>query len=184
VPAGGGGSTLSTRSDWTARVGRRTGAGGALAEPRPAGPHAPEWIRGEAGAGQVTLSWGAVAGAAGYVVYRASAGGGELTPLDHGGSDVPHASFIALDAAPQEAFANIQALRLHYPGAYGVDGFFYAVNPVTGAVGHRYLVLDQSMIMAALDNALDNRALPRYFAADPVSWAARTYLSLENMGIG
>ena len=66
---------------------------------------------------------------------------------------------------------------------YGADGFFDAVNPVSGAVGHRYLVLDQSMIMAALDNALNNRAIQRDFAADPVSWAARTYLSLENMSL-
>jgi hypothetical protein len=93
----------------------------------------------------------------------------------------PHASFIALDVAPREAFANISALRSEYPGVYGVDGFFDALNPATGAVGHRYLVLDQSMIMAALDNALRDRALQRHFAADPVSWAARTYLSLENM---
>jgi hypothetical protein len=55
---------------------------------------------------------------------------------------------------------------------------------VTGAVGHRYLVLDQSMIMAALDNALANRAIQRDFAADPVAWAARTYLGLENMSLG
>ncbi len=93
----------------------------------------------------------------------------------------PHASFLALDVAPQEAFANISALRSEYPAVYGADGFFDAVNPTTGAVGHRYLVLDQSMIMAALDNALENRALQRHFAADPVSWAARIYLSLENM---
>ncbi len=93
----------------------------------------------------------------------------------------PHASFLALDVAPQEAFANISALRSEYPAVYGADGFFDAVNPTTGAVGHRYLVLDQSMIMAALDNALENRALQRHFAADRVSWAARIYLSLENM---
>ena len=37
------------------------------------------------------------------------------------------------------------------------------------------------MIMAALDNALDNRAIQRDFARDPVSWAARTYLSLDNV---
>jgi hypothetical protein len=96
----------------------------------------------------------------------------------------PHASFLALDAAPQQAYANIQALRSHYPAVYGIDGFFDAVNPVTGAVGHRYLVLDQSMIMAALDNALANRAIQRDFAADPVAWAARTYLGLENMSLG
>ena len=96
----------------------------------------------------------------------------------------PHASFLALDAAPQAAYANIQALRSHYPGVYGVDGFFDAVNPTTSAVGHRYLVLDQSMIMASLDNALANRAIQRYFAADPVSWAAHTYLGLEDMSLG
>jgi Putative glucoamylase/Protein of unknown function (DUF3131) len=96
----------------------------------------------------------------------------------------PHASFLALDVAPRQAYANISALRSQYPSVYGVDGFFDAVNPTTGAVGHRYLVLDQSMIMAALDNALNNRAMQRYFAADPVSWAARTYLALERTSIG
>jgi hypothetical protein len=95
----------------------------------------------------------------------------------------PHASFLALDVAPQQAYANIQALRALYPGVYGADGFFDAVDPATGAVGHRYLVLDQSMIMAALDNALNDRALQRDFARDPVSWAARTYLSLEHMSL-
>ena len=96
----------------------------------------------------------------------------------------PHASFLALDVAPQQAYANIQALRTLYPGVYGADGFFDAVSPGTGAVGHRDLVLDQSMIMAALDNALRNRALQRDFAADPVSWAARTYLGMETMSLG
>jgi hypothetical protein len=95
----------------------------------------------------------------------------------------PHASFISLDVAPQQAYANIQALRTLYPGVYGVDGFFDAVDPTTGAVGHRYLVLDQSMIMAALDNALNNRAIQRDFARDPVAWAAHTYLSMETMSI-
>jgi hypothetical protein len=95
----------------------------------------------------------------------------------------PHASFLALDVAPRQAYANIQALRSRYPGVYGPDGFFDAVNPATGAIGHRYLVLDQSMIMAALDNALRDRALQRDFARDPVSWAARTYLTLERMSI-
>jgi Putative glucoamylase/Protein of unknown function (DUF3131) len=93
----------------------------------------------------------------------------------------PYASFIALDAAPQQAYANIQNLRSLYPGLYGADGFFDAVNPSTGSVGHRILDLDDSMIMAALDNALNNRALQRDFASDPVSWAAHTYLELEHM---
>ena len=64
---------------------------------------------------------------------------------------------------------------------YGADGFFDAVNPTTGAIGHRDLVLDQSMIMASLGNALNDRAIQRDFARDPVSWAAHTYLSMETM---
>jgi hypothetical protein len=96
----------------------------------------------------------------------------------------PHASFLALDVLPQQAFANIQTLRRLYPGLYTSDGGFYdAVNPTTGSIGHRRLVLDQSMIMAALDNALDHRALQRHFAADPTSWAAKTYLSVETLSI-
>ncbi|HLI09592.1 MAG TPA: glucoamylase family protein [Ktedonobacteraceae bacterium] len=79
---------------------------------------------------------------------------------------------------PQDAFANIQALRSRY-NIYDRYGFFDAVNPLTGQVGHRYLVLDQSMIMAALDNALRGNLMQQHFAADPVIAAARPYLSME-----
>jgi hypothetical protein len=97
----------------------------------------------------------------------------------------PHASAIALPVLGSEAVANLEALRADFPGIYTADGGFYdAVNPVTGSIGHRRLVLDQSMIMAALDDALDRGALQRYFAADPESWAARLYLSTERMSIG
>jgi hypothetical protein len=96
----------------------------------------------------------------------------------------PHASFLALDVTPSKAYANIAKLRSQFPGVYGSAGFFDAVNPTTGAVGHRILVLDQSMIMASLDNALENRAMQKHFAADPVSWAAKTYLSMEDMSLG
>jgi Putative glucoamylase/Protein of unknown function (DUF3131) len=96
----------------------------------------------------------------------------------------PHASVIALPVLPRQAYANIEALRTDYPGIYSSDGGFYdAVNPTTGSIGHRRLVLDQSMIMAALDDALSQGALQRYFARDPLSWAARLYLSYETMSI-
>jgi hypothetical protein len=96
----------------------------------------------------------------------------------------PHASFIALDVAPQAAYANIAALRRLYPDVYTSDGGFYdAVNPTTGSVGHRRLVLDQSMIMAALDNALDGGQMQHWFAADPVSTAAHKVLSVETMSL-
>jgi Putative glucoamylase/Protein of unknown function (DUF3131) len=96
----------------------------------------------------------------------------------------PYASALALSVLPRQAVANLQRLRKLYPGVYGADGGFYdAVNPTTGAIGQRRLELDQSMIMAALDNALNHGALQRDFAASPVSWAARTYLSLDHLSI-
>ncbi len=48
---------------------------------------------------------------------------------------------------------------------------------------HRYLVLDQGMIMTALDNALRDRAMQRRFAADPVGQAARPYLGIERFSV-
>jgi hypothetical protein len=57
------------------------------------------------------------------------------------------------------------------------------VNPVTGAVGHRRLVLDQSMIMAALDNAITHGALQHHFASDPVARIPLLYLAYEKMSI-
>jgi hypothetical protein len=88
----------------------------------------------------------------------------------------PHASFIALPVLPDQAYANIESLLTDYPGVYSPDGGFYGtVNPTTGSVGHRRLALDQSMIMAALDDALNGDALERYFASDPLSGAARLY---------
>ncbi len=96
----------------------------------------------------------------------------------------PHASAIALPLLPRKALANLETLRARYPSVYSADGGFYdAVDPTTGSVGHRRLVLDQSMIMAAIDDALNNGALQRYFAADRVSWAARAVLGAERMSI-
>ena len=95
----------------------------------------------------------------------------------------PHTSFLALDVLPQQAVDNIETLIVRYPGIYGPYGFYDAVKPATGSIGHRYLVLDQSMIMAALDNALNNRAMQRHFGSDPVSRAAHTYLSAETLSI-
>jgi hypothetical protein len=94
----------------------------------------------------------------------------------------PHASFLALPVAPQAAYANIEALRRLYPDIYTSDGGFYdAVSPTTRVVGHRRLVLDQSMIMAALDNALNNGQMQQWFAADPLSSAAHQVLAAETM---
>ena len=96
----------------------------------------------------------------------------------------PHASFMALSVLPHEAYTNIVNLQKLYPGVYSSDGGFYdAVNPVTGAVGHRRLVLDQSMIMAALDNAITHGSMQHHFAIDPVARIGLLYLAYERMSI-
>ncbi len=96
----------------------------------------------------------------------------------------PHASFLALSVLPHEAYTNIVNLQKLYPGVYSSDGGFYdAVNPVTGAVGHRRLVLDQSMIMAALDNAITHGSMQHHFAIDPVARIGLLYLAYERMSI-
>jgi hypothetical protein len=75
-------------------------------------------------------------------------------------------------------------LRKLYPDVYSSDGGFYdAVNPITGSIGHRRLVLDQSMIMAALDNAINHGAMQRHFLTDPVARIGLLYLAYEKMSI-
>ncbi len=113
---------------------------------------------------------------------RGMASNGSSSPYDET-AVTPHASFLALDLVPQQAFANIQALRSRYPSIYDRYGFFDAVNPTTGQVGHRYLVLDQAMILASLDNVLRDEALQRHFMRDPVIAAAQPYLRIESFSI-
>ena len=96
----------------------------------------------------------------------------------------PHASFLALTVAPQQAYANIAKIKRLYPGSYTHDGGFYdAIDPTTGAVGHRRLVLDESMIMASLDNTLNGGRLQGYYASDPVGKVAKQYLRVEKMSL-
>ena len=94
----------------------------------------------------------------------------------------PYVFFLALPLIPQEAYANIQALKDRY-AIYGPYGFFDSVNPVTGAVGTRYLVLDQGMIMVGIDDALTRGGLQRYVAVDPVGRRLKPYLALEHFSI-
>ena len=118
-----------------------------------------------------------------YLAYgaHALASNANCCPYDET-AVTPHASFLALTVDPRDAFANIQTLRSRYK-VYDRYGFFDAVNPTTGQVGHRYLVLDQSMIMAALDDALLGNAMQHHFAQDPVIAAAQPYLSMESFSI-
>ncbi|HUY47611.1 MAG TPA: hypothetical protein VMV92_18075 [Streptosporangiaceae bacterium] len=77
----------AVRAGWEQRIYQRlsdaTGANGGPVLPAPSG------VTAAPGAGHVRLSWDQVPGAAGYLIERTGADGGEPQVLRHGGSDVP-----------------------------------------------------------------------------------------------
>jgi len=77
---------LDARADWEARIGRRRDA----ATVRDAALPAPEGLRADCGAGQVTLRWAPVPGAAGYGIYHGPSADGPWELVDHGSGDVLH----------------------------------------------------------------------------------------------
>ena len=95
----------------------------------------------------------------------------------------PHASFIALPFIPRQAYDNIQKMRRLYPDSYGPFGFYDAINPRTGQVGHRYLVLDEGMLFAGLFDVLNEGGLQKYYARDPVIRADKPYLAMETFTV-
>lgn len=63
----------------------------------------PAQVQAERGRGQVTITWSAVHGAAGYLVHRGPGPDGPFAPIDHGGGDllaVPHGPYLDTTAAP------------------------------------------------------------------------------------
>ena len=115
------------------------------------------------------------------------------TPMPAYGQGVvtPHASAIALDFAPDAAFANLVNLETDFvteetgfADLYGPGGFKDAVNVATGQVADRYLSLDQGMFMAAVANELRNDRLQHYFSHGAVEQALRPLMAMEEFGAG
>lgn len=78
-----------------------------------------------------------------------------------------HATFLALEHAPDEALANIKALKELQ--MFGEDyGFYDTVNLKTGQVAHSYLSLDQGMILLSIANFLKDGVIREYFHQDPI----------------
>jgi xylan 1,4-beta-xylosidase len=91
------------RSDWEARVGRRT-AETAQAGPRPLPP--PEEVSVEEGSGHVTVRWRHVPGAMGYLVHKGQSPDGPFEPIDHASRDllaVPGPQYCDTTGTPGEA---------------------------------------------------------------------------------
>jgi hypothetical protein len=95
----------------------------------------------------------------------------------------PHASFLALDFAPDAALQNLANLRRDFE-SYSWGGFFDAVNVSTGDVSTYYLALDQGMIMAAIANELRNNRLQYYFTRGAIEAAVKPLLQMEEFTAG
>jgi xylan 1,4-beta-xylosidase len=115
---------MGARADWERRIGRRgvPGPAGGMG-----GLPAPGALRAAPGGGHVTLEWDPVAGAAGYLVYRADRSGGPFEPLDHGGGDV-----LAVPAGPYADTSGEAGVVRYYAVAAVVDG--ESVGPMSAPV--------------------------------------------------
>jgi hypothetical protein len=90
----------------------------------------------------------------------------------------PHASFLALEFAPDATLKNLANLRRDFE-IYSWGGFFDAVNVSNGDLSTYYLALDQGMIMASIGNALRNDRLQDYFTRGAVEKAMRPLMEME-----
>jgi hypothetical protein len=105
-------------------------------------------------------------------------------PEDYGdGVVTPHAVFLALPYATDEALENLANLRENFD-AYGPGGFFDAVAVRSGTVATRYLSLDQAMIMAAIGNELRHDMVKEYFVDDGFREALRPLMAMESFLAG
>jgi len=95
----------------------------------------------------------------------------------------PHASFLALDFAPDAALQNLANLRRDFE-SYSWGGFFDAVNVSTGDVSTYYLALDQGMIMAAIANEVRNNRLQHYFTRGVIEEVVKPLLAMEEFTAG
>jgi hypothetical protein len=95
----------------------------------------------------------------------------------------PHAAFLALRWAPQQALANLRKLARDFPGIYDRWGFRDSVNvgpgPGAGNVSGSYLSLDQGMIMGAIGNALAGDMLRRAFVSPGYERTLRPVMGVE-----
>lgn len=83
-----------------------------------------------------------------------------------GATVTAHATFLALDYAPEAVRKNIKALKNFK--MFGKYGFYDSVNVETGELAKAYLALDQGMIMVSIANYLQDGVIRDYFHSDVI----------------
>ena len=109
---------------------------------------------------------------------------GSPEPTEYGdGVVTPHASFLALRYAHEQAMANLAAISRDFD-AYGPGGFYDAVAVRSGQVSKRYLSLDQGMIMAALGNELAGDNMREYVSTGSMKRKLEPLMQMEEFSAG
>ncbi|MBE8474801.1 glucoamylase family protein [Streptomyces justiciae] len=121
--------------------------------------------------------------AGGYREYGVDAIGMQEDGYHSLGVVTPHASFLALPQAADEALANLRALDRDF-GAYDDRyGFRDSVDVVTGRVSDFVLALDQGMVAAALAQQLRPGLLQQPFRTGGFRSRVRPLLGKERFSI-
>lgn len=108
----------------------------------------------------------------------------DAPPAQYGdGVVTPHAGFLGMQYEPDAGFENLQRIETEL-GCYGPGGFLDAAATRSGQIAHRYLSLDQSMVMGALGNILLGDRLRGWFADARVEGALRPVIGQEEFGAG
>jgi hypothetical protein len=90
----------------------------------------------------------------------------------------PHAAFLALRWAPQQALENLRKLQRDFD-VYTKWGFLDSVNVDSGVVSDFFLALDQGMIMGALGNELAGDFLRDLFVTERIERSLRPPMGVE-----
>ncbi len=105
------------------------------------------------------------------------------TPTYGDGVVTPHASFLAMQHEPVEAFTNLTRIEREL-GAYAEGGFFDAVAVGSGTIARRYLALDQAMVMGAIGNVMEHDVIRKAFSTRQVERRLRPVIGIEEFAAG
>ena len=95
----------------------------------------------------------------------------------------PHASFLALQYEPVQAFENLVRIERTL-GAYGEGGFYDAVAVRSGLIANRYLSLDQAMVLGAIGNVFGDDVIRRNFVRGEIQAKIKPLIEIEQFGAG
>jgi hypothetical protein len=95
----------------------------------------------------------------------------------------PHASFLAMQYEPAQAYDNLVKIERDLK-AYGEGGFYDAVAVKSGLVAERYLSLDQAMVLGAIGNVFCDNVIRRNFIKGEVQSKIRPLIGMEEFGAG